>query len=150
MTQLDTALQNAHIPGYMSLQQVDSLQNWAFLAGMIAALAMVYFWRNWRWVFPAIWNRLKATPPETRRTVAALMLMVFVFAAATATQAQTATPVPPTATSTPGLTIPVNTVMSSSNDWIERFAPIAAIGIGISIALAILGYLGKMIKSAFD
>jgi hypothetical protein len=47
------------------------------------------------------------------------------------------------------LDIPINDIMVSTNSWLTTFAPIAAIGIGISIALAVLGYLGKMIKSAF-
>jgi len=56
-------------------------------------------------------------------------------------QAQTATPVP--------LNIPMNTILSETNTWIATFAPIAAIGIGITIALAVLGYIGSIIKSAF-
>jgi len=39
---------------------------------------------------------------------------------------------------------------TETNSWMATFAPVAAIGIGISIALAVLGYLGKMIKSAFN
>ncbi len=52
-----------------------------------------------------------------------------------------ATPVP--------LVIPTNQIFSETNNWLVTFAPIASIGIGISIALAVLGYLGSMIKSAF-
>lgn len=62
--------------------------------------------------------------------------------------AATPTPIPPTATMVP-IDIPINTLMESANNWLTTFAPIAAIGIGISIALAVLGYLGHMIKSAF-
>lgn len=37
-----------------------------------------------------------------------------------------------------------------TNSWMGTLAPIAAIGIGISIALAVLAYLGKMIKGSFS
>jgi len=47
------------------------------------------------------------------------------------------------------LDIPVNTIFTQTNNWLATFAPIAAIGIGITLALAVLTYLGKMIKSAF-
>jgi hypothetical protein len=47
------------------------------------------------------------------------------------------------------LVIPTNTIFTEANNWITIFAPIAAIGIGITIALAVLGYLGKMIAGAF-
>lgn len=47
------------------------------------------------------------------------------------------------------LTIPTDTIFSETNNWIVTFAPIAAIGIGITVALAVLGYLGKMIAGAF-
>jgi hypothetical protein len=65
--------------------------------------------------------------------------------------AQTATPVPPTAVPTIPVSIdlPVGVIFSETNNWIEQFAPLAAIGIGITIALAVLGYLGHMIVSAF-
>jgi hypothetical protein len=146
-----SGIAGADIPGYFSLAQAYVIQNWAFAAGVFVGLALVYFWQNWRWVIPALWRKLSAAPSkETTRTALALLLVVFVMAAATGANAQTATPIPPTATSTPGLTIPINTVMTSTNSWIETFAPIAAIGIGIGIALAILGYLGRIIKSAFD
>lgn len=49
----------------------------------------------------------------------------------------------------PALEIPVEEIFTSTNDWMQTFAPIAAIGIGITIALAVLGYLGKMIAGAF-
>ena len=74
----------------------------------------------------------------------AMMLTLFVVPSF----AQTATPVPPTAAPTV-LEIPTGVIFSETNNWLETFAPIAAIGIGITIALAVLGYLGKMIVSAF-
>lgn len=76
--------------------------------------------------------------------IAPLLVVAFVALAVLAPQftalAQE-TPVP--------LDIPVNEVFTSTNSWMATFAPIAAIGIGIAVALAILGYLGKMIVSAF-
>lgn len=75
--------------------------------------------------------------------VVVMMLIVSIVPAA----AQTATPVP---TAAPvGLDLPTDVLFSSTNSWLETFAPIAAIGIGIAIALAVLGYLGKLIVSAF-
>lgn len=47
------------------------------------------------------------------------------------------------------LVIPINPIMIATNNWLLTFAPIAAIGIGIGLALAVLGYIGKMIQSAF-
>lgn len=76
----------------------------------------------------------------TTLTAALLALLVFTLASHGVSFAQE-TPVP--------LDIPINDIMTSTNSWLTTFAPIAAIGIGISIALAVLGYLGKMIKSAF-
>lgn len=72
----------------------------------------------------------------------ALLLGAMLLAQASPSFAQTATPVP--------LNIPTNAIFSETNNWMATFAPVAAIGIGISIALAVLGYLGKMIKSAFS
>jgi hypothetical protein len=68
----------------------------------------------------------------------ATLLLLQVIAAA----AQTATPVP-------SLDIPTDVIFDEANTWIVTFAPIAAIGIGITIALAVLGYIGKMIAQAF-
>ena len=47
------------------------------------------------------------------------------------------------------LTIPTDDIFTAINSWIVTFAPIVAIGIGISAAIAILGYVGAMIVSAF-
>jgi hypothetical protein len=57
----------------------------------------------------------------------------------------------PTFAQTPvPLEIPTNVIFTETNNWMATFAPIAAIGIGITLALAILGYIGKLIKSAFS
>lgn len=57
----------------------------------------------------------------------------------------------PTFAQTPvPLNIPTNVIFTETNNWMATFAPIAAIGIGITLALAILGYIGKLIKSAFS
>jgi response regulator of citrate/malate metabolism len=74
-------------------------------------------------------------------SVALALLMVGIFLAGQVaiTLAQTAVP----------LEIPTDVIFTEANNWISTFAPIAAIGIGITIALAVLGYIGKMIASAF-
>lgn len=90
---------------------------------------------------------LKAPAPrlgfgDVKRLVPLLVaafVAVAVLAPQTAVLAQT--PVP--------LEIPTDVIFSETNNWLATFAPIAAIGIGIAIALAVLGYLGKMIVGAF-
>lgn len=82
----------------------------------------------------------KLKQPRILMMAAMLMLMLFVTVAPAL--AQTATPVPT-------LDIPVDIIFDQSNTWINVFAPIAAIGIGIAIAIAVLNYVGKMIRSAF-
>lgn len=81
--------------------------------------------------------------PKSVRNIAPLMVVAFValllFTSAMPTLAQD----PPT------LDIPIDTIFDQSNIWINVFAPIAAIGIGIAIAIAVLNYVGKMIRSAF-
>lgn len=47
------------------------------------------------------------------------------------------------------LNIPINPILNQTNTWMNTFAPISAIGIGISLAIAILGYISLMIRSAF-
>jgi hypothetical protein len=47
------------------------------------------------------------------------------------------------------LDINVDTIFSSVNTWIPVFLPIAAIGLGISIALAVIGFVGSAILSGF-
>lgn len=76
---------------------------------------------------------------QQHRTAVIMGVMAMMLAAAVPSFAQT--PVP--------LNIPVNTIFSETNNWMQTFAPIAAIGIGITVALAVLGYLGKMISGAF-
>jgi hypothetical protein len=80
--------------------------------------------------------------PRSHRNVSALMLafvLVSLLSGVSPTLAQT--PVP--------LEIPTDVIFTETNNWIATFAPIAAIGIGITIALAVLAYLGKMIAGAF-
>jgi len=71
--------------------------------------------------------------------LAALLTVMVLDASATLAQESTAVP----------LDIPTDVIFTETNNWIATFAPIAAIGIGITIALAVLAYLGKMIASAF-
>lgn len=47
------------------------------------------------------------------------------------------------------LDIPTGVLFTEANNWLTVFAPVAAIGIGIAIALAVLAYLGRMITNAF-
>lgn len=75
----------------------------------------------------------------TPMVLAAVMVAIFIVGQVAVTLAQT--PVP--------LEIPTDVIFTEANNWITTFAPIAAIGIGITIALAVLGYIGKMIASAF-
>jgi len=87
------------------------------------------------------------------RRVLTTYALIVVMAIATLTPqvvgfAQTNTPIPPTATMV-RINVPVNIILTETNTWIATFAPIAAIGIGITIALAVLGYIGSIIKSAF-
>ena len=73
--------------------------------------------------------------------VVSITMLIAVFALMAVPTFAQSTPVP--------LEIPTGVIFSETNNWLETFAPIAAIGIGITIALAVLGYLGKMIVSAF-
>lgn len=139
--------------------EMQQVQFGAFAAGIfVTLLLMATLWLVWK-----VWNeKPEPTPqplPDRRRAlsqkvnadkIATLLIVgVFLLSNVAISYAQTSTPVPPTATPIATLDIPINTIMIGTNSWLATFAPIAAIGIGISIALAVLGYLGKMIKSAF-
>lgn len=71
--------------------------------------------------------------------LAALLTVMVLDASATLAQESTAVP----------LDIPTDVIFTETNNWIATFAPIAAIGIGITIAIAVLAYIGKMIARAF-
>lgn len=47
------------------------------------------------------------------------------------------------------ITVDTDEIFTSANSWITVFTPIVAIGVGISIALAILTFIGKQIIQAF-
>lgn len=47
------------------------------------------------------------------------------------------------------LYIPTSEIFQQTNNWITVFAPIVAIGAGISIALAILNFVVKQIVKSF-
>ncbi len=86
----------------------------------------------------------RGAPGAIRKLAPALVAVlvgVMLVMPQAATFAQEATAVP--------LDIPIDQVFASTNDWMTTFAPVAAIGIGITIALAVFGYLGKAIASAF-
>ena len=55
--------------------------------------------------------------------------------------AQDATPVP--------LVIPLSDIFTQANNWLQTLSPIESLAIGITIALAVFGFLYKAIKSAF-
>lgn len=67
------------------------------------------------------------------------MLMALIIGSSLTAFAQT--PVP--------LVVPTNEIFTSVNQWLQVFAPIVAIGVGIAIALAILTFIGKQILNAF-
>jgi hypothetical protein len=59
-------------------------------------------------------------------------------------------PALPTFAQTPvPIVIDTNEIFTQTNNWIDVFLPIVAIGAGISIALAILTFIVKQIVSAF-
>lgn len=91
---------------------------------------------------PARANAVKS-PTISKGTFTALALLFVVggMLLGGVSPAAAQTPVP--------LEIPVDVIFTETNTWLATFAPIAAIGIGIGIALAVLGYLGNMIKGAF-
>jgi hypothetical protein len=47
------------------------------------------------------------------------------------------------------LTIDTNVLFSAVNGWITTFLPIAAIGLGIAIALAVIAFVGDAILQGF-
>lgn len=67
------------------------------------------------------------------------LMIAAVFALSMPTYAQT--PVP--------LVVPTNEIFIQTNSWMGVFAPVVAIGVGIAIALAILGFIGNEILKAF-
>lgn len=69
-----------------------------------------------------------------------LVIVAVMFVSATA-MAQAPTPVP--------IVVDTNAIFTQTNNWIAVFAPIVAIGVGISIALAILTFIGNQILKAF-
>ena len=47
------------------------------------------------------------------------------------------------------ITVDTNEIFTQTNNWIDVFLPIVAIGAGISIAIAILTFIVRQIVSAF-
>lgn len=47
------------------------------------------------------------------------------------------------------ITIDTDVLFSSVNDWITVFLPIAAIGLGIAIALAVIAFVGDAVLQGF-
>ena len=77
---------------------------------------------------------------NTDRMAALMVLALVMIAMVAPAAAQTATP---------SIQVPTSQIFSETNSWISTFAPIAAIGIGITVALAVLGYIGNQIAKAF-
>jgi uncharacterized membrane protein len=80
---------------------------------------------------------VRGAASSTRNRVAMLFAALMAMTAVSFAQ----TPVP--------LVVPTNDIFESVNTWLEVFAPIVAIGVGIAIALAILTFIGKQILQAF-
>lgn len=70
-----------------------------------------------------------------------MLSFALVLSGAGATPAFAQTPVP--------LVVPTNEIFTQTNSWMQVFAPVVAIGVGIAIALAILGFIGNEILKAF-
>lgn len=81
-----------------------------------------------------------ATPPALALLMVALGGFALMFGQATPTFAQS-TPV--------ALDIPTDVIFTQANNWISTLAPVSAIGIGVAIATAVLGYVGVMIVKGF-
>lgn len=73
------------------------------------------------------------------KTYMVVMAIVTILALAVPAFAQT--PVP--------LVVPTNEIFIQTNTWMGVFAPVVAIGVGIAVALAILGFIGNQILKAF-
>lgn len=74
------------------------------------------------------------------KIITLLVVVVLALGIGAVTFAQT--PVP--------IVVDTNAIFTQTNNWIEVFAPIVAIGVGISIALAILTFIGNQILKAFS
>ena len=66
-----------------------------------------------------------------------ITIIVMLFVMAVATQAQVT------------LTIPTDDIFTKINEWIVTYAPYIAIGIGITVAIDILRFVGELIIDAF-
>lgn len=69
------------------------------------------------------------------------LLLVLGLMLAVAGSAFAQTPVP--------IIVDTNPIFQQANNWIAIFGPIIAIGVGISIAIAILTFIGNQIIKAF-
>jgi hypothetical protein len=74
-----------------------------------------------------------------RRTTQLVLLAIVVLVMVAPAFAQE-TPVP--------IVVDTNEIFTQTNTWIEVFLPIIAIGVGISVALAILTFIGNQIVKA--
>jgi hypothetical protein len=115
-----------------------------FAVGMIATSILFgavisYKVNKGHWIPPDAKVSRPGNVPKHLAAFVGALLLTGLLALPSAVFAQT--PIP--------IEIPTDVIFTEANNWIITFAPIAAIGIGISIAIAILGYIGKMIIGAF-
>ncbi len=121
----------------MQIPGVDLLNDFSFfvfsfLIGFVVGIGVSAWW--------VLWKLGKA--PGIKRIVPLLVgLLTAVVAAGDVGVSLAQTPEP--------ITVPTDVIFSQTNSWIDQLAPITAIGVGIAIAIAVLGYVGKQILSAF-
>lgn len=88
---------------------------------------------------------MTAKPKTKKRKIRRIHILLFAVLLAVLLA-----PVAPTFAQTPvPLVVDTNQIFTSTNTWISTFIPIMAIGIGISVALAILTFIGTQIVKAF-
>lgn len=122
---------------FSRLIQFDTMGNFAGTASVVGGILIA---AGSAWMMSGVVTRAIKRSTNSAQLLAVLVMVGFMALMAFPAFAQTAEP---------AIDIPTDVIFSESNFWIETFAPIAAIGIGITIALAVLGYIGKMIANAF-
>jgi hypothetical protein len=86
-----------------------------------------------------------------RRAKSSLLVFVAVATIALApgiASAQTATPIPPTATAVT-ITINTNNLLTQVNTWTGSLDDVVFLGVAISIAIALLTFIGAQVLNAF-
>jgi len=85
---------------------------------------------------------------RVKLTLLAICVTVAVAFAPGIASAQTATPIPPTPTIVP-ITINTNNLLTQVNTWTGSLDDIVFLGVAISIAIAILTFIGMKVLEAF-